>query len=72
MRISTVKPVSWLAVNLILHHLFLDGAAVNTQSLLKCTANQETGFTVEMRTNTHEMDSSGPWFWLVEPCSKLL
>ncbi len=30
MRISSVKPVSWLAVNL--HHLFSNGAAFNTQS----------------------------------------
>ncbi len=29
-RVSTVKPVPWLAVNL--YHLFSDGAAVNTQS----------------------------------------
>ncbi len=30
MRISSVKPVPWLAVNL--HHLFSNGAAFNTQS----------------------------------------
>ncbi len=30
MRISSVKPAPWLAVNL--HHLLSDGAAVNTQS----------------------------------------
>ncbi len=30
MHVSTLKPVSWLAVNL--HQLFSDGAAVNTQS----------------------------------------
>ncbi len=29
MRISSVKPVSWLAVNL--HHLLSDGAAITTQ-----------------------------------------
>ncbi len=36
MRISTVKPASWLAVNL--HHLFSDGAAVNTQSRSSLTS----------------------------------
>ncbi len=30
MRISSVKPVPWLALNL--HHLFSDGAVFNTQS----------------------------------------
>ncbi len=30
MRISSVKPVPWLALNL--HHLFSNGAAFNTQS----------------------------------------
>ncbi len=36
MRILAVKPISWLAVNL--HHLFSDGAAVNTQSRSSLTS----------------------------------
>ncbi len=36
MRISSVKPVPWLAVNL--HHLFSNGAAFNTQSRSSLTS----------------------------------
>ncbi len=36
MRISSVKPVPWLAVNF--HHLFSNGAAVNTQSRRSLTS----------------------------------
>ncbi len=36
MRISSVKPVPWLAVNL--HHLFSNGAAFNTQSRRSLTS----------------------------------
>ncbi len=37
MRISSVKPVPWLVVNL--HHLFSDGAAFNTQSRRSLTSD---------------------------------
>ncbi len=36
MRISSVKPVPWLALNL--HHLFSNGAAFNTQSRKSLTS----------------------------------
>ncbi len=36
MRISSLKPVPWLAVNL--HHLFSNGAAFNTQSCRSLTS----------------------------------
>ncbi len=36
MRISSVKPAPWLAVNL--HHLFLNGAEFNTQSCRSLTS----------------------------------
>ncbi len=36
MRISSLKPVPWLAVNL--HHLFSNGAAFNTQSRKSLTS----------------------------------
>ncbi len=49
MRISAVKPVSWLAVNLHQLRLRVLTVAPSENRWWRFTANQETGFTAEMR-----------------------
>ncbi len=44
MRISSVKPAPWLALNL--HHLLSDGAAVNTQSRSSLTSYADITFII--------------------------
>ncbi len=49
MRITSVKPVPWLAVNL--HHLFSNGAAFNTQSRRSLTSYAYIAFNIACDTS---------------------
>ncbi len=54
MRISSVKPVLWLAVNL--HHLFSNGAAFNTQSRKSLTSDAISRSLSQMNRLRYERD----------------
>ncbi len=64
MRISTVKTVLWLAVNL--HQLFSNGAAFNTQSRRSLTSNAIS------RSLSHAIRSANclAWQWTTALCIK--
>ncbi len=49
MRITSVKPVPWLAVNL--HHLFSNGAVFNTQSRRSLTSYAYIAFNIACDTS---------------------
>ncbi len=54
MRISSVKPVPWLAVNL--HHLFSNGAAFNTRSRSSLTSDAISRSLSQMNRLRYERD----------------